>query len=233
VHGAPRRSVRSAQHALLGQTRHVAASAPRCYWSRSSGGKGRWKESHRPVKGRRDPVTCSPLLVIDRRVFSGSGGPAPRCPLPSPPTAGRLVAAGRPAERAGPRRGPARTFRAARRQRRRRPAQRARKPYPTGPMTRPRVVLPPLAAPVDRLWHVLLDLAQTLTAPWAPIACPHAAQPPRRRKLVRRRDCAAGSQRPSAALAGVRLLRDCTGLQVRAGRVGRQRPATADEPARR
>ena len=33
-------------------------------------------------------------------------------------------------------------------------------------MIRSRVTLPPLASPVDQLWHVLLDLAETLSAPW-------------------------------------------------------------------
>jgi hypothetical protein len=28
------------------------------------------------------------------------------------------------------------------------------------------IVLPPLASPVDQLWHVLLDLSGTLTVPW-------------------------------------------------------------------
>lgn len=32
--------------------------------------------------------------------------------------------------------------------------------------TAPRVVLPPLAAPVDELWHVVLDLSEQLTVPW-------------------------------------------------------------------
>lgn len=31
---------------------------------------------------------------------------------------------------------------------------------------RPSVTLPPLASPVDQLWHVLLDLAEQLTVPW-------------------------------------------------------------------
>ena len=33
-------------------------------------------------------------------------------------------------------------------------------------MTHPVVSLPPLAAPVDQLWHVLLRLAEQLTVPW-------------------------------------------------------------------
>lgn len=33
-------------------------------------------------------------------------------------------------------------------------------------MSRPAVTLPPLASPVDLLWHVLLDLAEQLRAPW-------------------------------------------------------------------
>ena len=33
-------------------------------------------------------------------------------------------------------------------------------------MTRPVVHLPPLAAPVDQLWHVLLDLGEQLMIPW-------------------------------------------------------------------
>ena len=33
-------------------------------------------------------------------------------------------------------------------------------------MSRPTITLPPLAHPVDELWHVLLDLAETLRAPW-------------------------------------------------------------------
>ena len=32
--------------------------------------------------------------------------------------------------------------------------------------SRPSVTLPPLASPVDELWHVLLDLAEQLTVPW-------------------------------------------------------------------
>jgi hypothetical protein len=28
------------------------------------------------------------------------------------------------------------------------------------------IVLPPLPRPVDQLWHVLLDLADSLTVPW-------------------------------------------------------------------
>ena len=34
-------------------------------------------------------------------------------------------------------------------------------------MTYPIVRLPPLAAPVDQLWHVLMDLSEQLTVPWA------------------------------------------------------------------
>ena len=33
-------------------------------------------------------------------------------------------------------------------------------------MTYPIVRLPPLAAPVDQLWHVLMDLSEQLTVPW-------------------------------------------------------------------
>jgi len=33
-------------------------------------------------------------------------------------------------------------------------------------VTRPVITLPPLAAPVDELWHALLDLDEQLTAPW-------------------------------------------------------------------
>lgn len=33
-------------------------------------------------------------------------------------------------------------------------------------MTRPVVRLPPLAPPVDQLWHVLLDLAEQSGVPW-------------------------------------------------------------------
>jgi len=33
-------------------------------------------------------------------------------------------------------------------------------------VNRPTVTLPPLGPPVDELWHVLLDLGQTLTVPW-------------------------------------------------------------------
>lgn len=33
-------------------------------------------------------------------------------------------------------------------------------------MTYPIVRLPPLAAPVDQLWHVLLNLSEQLTVPW-------------------------------------------------------------------
>ena len=33
-------------------------------------------------------------------------------------------------------------------------------------MTYPVVRLPPLAAPVDQLWHVLMDLSEQLTVPW-------------------------------------------------------------------
>jgi hypothetical protein len=34
-------------------------------------------------------------------------------------------------------------------------------------VTAPTIELPPLAAPVDELWHVLLDLGEELTAAWA------------------------------------------------------------------
>ena len=34
-------------------------------------------------------------------------------------------------------------------------------------MTAPTIELPPLAAPVDELWHVLLDLGEQLTVGWA------------------------------------------------------------------
>ena len=33
-------------------------------------------------------------------------------------------------------------------------------------MTEPTIELPPLAAPVDELWHVLLDLGEQLTVGW-------------------------------------------------------------------
>jgi hypothetical protein len=33
-------------------------------------------------------------------------------------------------------------------------------------MNAPHVILPPLAAPVDQLWHALLDLSERLTVPW-------------------------------------------------------------------
>ncbi len=36
----------------------------------------------------------------------------------------------------------------------------------TEPAGEPRVELPPLTAPVDELWHVLLDLAEQLRVPW-------------------------------------------------------------------
>ncbi len=36
----------------------------------------------------------------------------------------------------------------------------------TGPSPAAAVTLPPLPAPVDRLWHVLLDLASALRVPW-------------------------------------------------------------------
>ena len=46
--------------------------------------------------------------------------------------------------------------------------------------------LPPLPAPVDQLWHVLLDLAERLTAPWTLVggqmvllhALEHGQEPP-------------------------------------------------------
>ncbi len=34
-------------------------------------------------------------------------------------------------------------------------------------MTAPTVELPPLASPIDELWHVLLDLGEELTVGWA------------------------------------------------------------------
>lgn len=34
-------------------------------------------------------------------------------------------------------------------------------------MTRPKIVLPPLAAPVDALWHLLLDLQELLSVRWS------------------------------------------------------------------
>lgn len=37
---------------------------------------------------------------------------------------------------------------------------------PQAPGPRPRVDLPPLAAPVDQLWHVLMDLAEALPRVW-------------------------------------------------------------------
>jgi len=33
-------------------------------------------------------------------------------------------------------------------------------------MIRPKIVLPPFVAPVDQLWHLLLDLAEGCSAPW-------------------------------------------------------------------
>lgn len=34
-------------------------------------------------------------------------------------------------------------------------------------MSRPALTLPPLASPVDILWHILLDLSEQLRTPWA------------------------------------------------------------------
>lgn len=53
-------------------------------------------------------------------------------------------------------------------------------------MSRPTIALPPLAQPVNQLWHVLLDLAATLRAPWTLVggqmvllhALEHAQVPP-------------------------------------------------------
>src|SRR5450759_3989725 len=84
------------------------------------------------------------------------------------PPAGRVALRGAFAPgRGGSGRGLARVSGASGRRRWRGYAERARHTHGRSQaVNRLTITLPPLAHPVDELWHVLLDLAETLRTPW-------------------------------------------------------------------
>lgn len=86
-------------------------------------------------------------------------------------------------------------------------------------MTYPVVRLPPLAAPVDQLWHVLLNLSEQLTVPWTLVggqmvllhAVEHGRVPP---QISQDGDLIADVRSEQGAIAAVVDLLTGTGFEL-------------------
>lgn len=108
---------------------------------------------------------------------------------------------------------------------------------------RPSVTMPPLASPVDELWHVLLDLAEQLTVPWTIVggqmvlfhALEHGRIPP---QVSQDGDLIADVRATSGAIRAVVAALEAVGFRVdgmspthlahRYVRPGSPRPVTID-----